>query len=110
LVPKAGFNLEIVGLVDPYNWILKIGSVVSYKTNWIVLGGRVCVRVESTLIVWSVARCKYPFRIHSSLLLKKSFIKQDHGFISRNTGINKNVETVGREKEKQTIKGEEKSF
>jgi hypothetical protein len=39
MVPKWHFNLEIGGYVDPYNWILKIESGVSYKTK-VVCAGR----------------------------------------------------------------------
>jgi hypothetical protein len=49
--------------VDPYNRILKIRSGASYKTKCPVLGGRVCGRAVSTVIVCSVAKCKYLFRM-----------------------------------------------
>jgi hypothetical protein len=73
--------------VDPYNKIgNKINTVaLSHKTKWSVLGGRVFERVVSTLKVYSVAKCTYPFRI--LLLLPSSFLGSMKGILDVGTWL-----------------------
>ncbi len=60
---KWCFDLDIGGYVDPYNWILKIESEVSYKTKVGCAERERDRRVISTLNVCSIAKCKYLLRI-----------------------------------------------